>query len=124
MRRLPVALKRAIADFSFVYAGLYPDFVYPPATGGYASFGEELDRVRTMDPVLAAFEFTRPLFDHEGVRDPRKLESHGVRRHVLERAEQAGGSPDLARLAFDDPAELATRFADLLQWYWDESVRG
>jgi DNA-binding transcriptional ArsR family regulator len=119
MRRLPLALKRAIADFSFVYAGLYPDFVYPPATGGYASFDEELERVRGMDPVLAAFEFTRPLFDHEGVRDPRKLESQSVRRHVLEGAEQAGGSPELARLAFDDPAELARRFTALLEWYWD-----
>lgn len=62
MRRLPAALRRSIADFSFAYGGLYPDFVYPSPTGGYASFGEELERVRTMDPLLAAFEFTRPLY--------------------------------------------------------------
>jgi hypothetical protein len=46
MRRLPAALRRAIADFAFAYGGLYPDFVYPPPTGRYASFKEELGRIR------------------------------------------------------------------------------
>jgi hypothetical protein len=64
-----------------------------------------------MDPILAAFEFTRPLFDHEGDRDPRKLESDVVRRHFCERATEAGASAQLAGLAFEDPAELAARFA-------------
>lgn len=121
MRRLPAGLRRAIVDFSFVYSGLYPDFVYPPATGGYASFADELERVRNMEPVLAAFEFTRPLYDHEGVRDPKKLETEVMRMRVVERAAQEGGSPELARLAFEDPGALSTRFADLLEWYWADA---
>lgn len=121
MRRLPGGLRRAIADFSFVYSALYPDFVYPPATGPYASFAEELERIRTMEPVLAAFEFTRPLYDHEGVRDPKKLETDAMRARVLERAAHEGGSPELARLAFEDPAALSRRFADVLEWYWTEA---
>lgn len=104
MRRLPAALRRSIADFSFAYGGLYPDFVYPSPTGGYASFGEELERVRTMDP-LAAFEFTRPLYDHEGVRDPKKPESEGAAGAPARRAptpfEIGRGRTALARVEAD-----------------------
>jgi DNA-binding transcriptional ArsR family regulator len=44
-----------------------------------------------------------------------------MRRHVLEQAEKHGGSVELAALAFEDPAELAGRFADMLEWYWGEA---
>jgi DNA-binding transcriptional ArsR family regulator len=74
-----------------------------------------------MEPVLAAFEFTRPLYDHEGARDPKKLETDGMRIRVVERAAREGGSPELARLAFEDPEALSTRFAELLEWYWAEA---
>jgi DNA-binding transcriptional ArsR family regulator len=118
-RRLPVGLRRRIRAFSFAYHAMVPDFLLPSAHGDDLAFDDELAALRALDPEQAAFEFLRPLWDHEGVRDPAKLRDPDVRAHAERRAEQVGADPVLAALIFDDPAELARRFAALLADYWE-----
>lgn len=121
MRRLPPELKREIAAFSFAYRCLIPDFLYPSPAAGYATFEEELETLAGLDPVLVAFDFTRPLHDHGGDRDPATLADPRLRKAVVEKAARIGASPEYAGLAVDDPPAVMGRFIGLLEWYWDEA---
>jgi DNA-binding transcriptional ArsR family regulator len=117
-RRLSADLRRRIRAFSFAYQGMIPDFLLPSAHGDDLSFADELAALRALDPEQTAFEFLRPLWDHEGDRDPAKLRNPRVRAHVDLRATRMGADPQLAALIFDEPSELADRFAALLDDYW------
>lgn len=119
MRRLPAPLKRRIADFSFVYRQLVPDFVFPAPGDQYGSFDDELAKLAKLSPLDIAFEFTRPVWDHGGTRDPAQLKRKRVREGALANAELRGGSRELAALAFDDPPALARAFCELVREYWD-----
>lgn len=123
MRRLEPSLRGAIRDFRFAYERLAPDFVFPSARGEYPTFAEEMQRVRALDAESLAFEFLRPLYDHGGAwpRDPELLARPRLQEHAIERARSQHGeeSAALARLIFDDPVELGSRFCDLLERYWD-----
>jgi DNA-binding transcriptional ArsR family regulator len=119
MRSLPPALKRRIAEFGFAYRGYPPDFLFPPAHDPYREFDEELRLFAGLDPLTLALEFLRPMWDHQGRRDPGLLARGDVRRHVREAGSRAGASSDLLRLLFEDPPELARRFASLLSAYWE-----
>jgi DNA-binding transcriptional ArsR family regulator len=123
MRRLPAELKREIAEFSFAYRCLIPDFLYPSPSAGYGTFEEELDALLALDPIVLAFDFTRPLYDHGGDRDPAALARPAMRETVEARAQAMGAGPACATLALDDPEELARRFTHLLEWYWEEAFR-
>ncbi|MDX6476881.1 MAG: hypothetical protein QOH95_2392 [Gaiellaceae bacterium] len=118
-RRLPVALRREIDAFRFAWFGDVPDFLLPSPDGDFDSFEEELDRLRGLDHELVAFEFLRPLWDHEGDRDAAKLDRLDVRAHVERRALAVGGDPALALLLFDDPGALLERFLEVLAEYWN-----
>jgi DNA-binding transcriptional ArsR family regulator len=118
-RRLPSGLRRRIRAFSFAYHALIPDFLHPSPHGELASFDAELDAIRALEPQVAAFEFLRPLWDHEADRDPRKLRRKAVREHATRGAARIGADPALAALIFDDPGRLAREFAGLLAAYWD-----
>jgi DNA-binding transcriptional ArsR family regulator len=120
-RRLSPELRREIGALSFAYRFLMPDFVYPEAGETFASFAEELTRLRALDPTLAAFELMRPLYDHEGVRDPAKLRDPTIREHVERRVSAGRGDPQAALLIFDDPQALVERLAVLLESYWEEA---
>jgi DNA-binding transcriptional ArsR family regulator len=120
-RRLSPQLRREIGALRFAYRVLIPDFVYPQAGESFGSFAEELATLRALDPQLAAFEFMRPLYDHEGVRDPAKLRSPEIREHVERQVSARGGDTEAALLIFDDPRALLERFAVLLASYWDEA---
>jgi DNA-binding transcriptional ArsR family regulator len=115
MRALPPALKRRIGEFAFAYRGYPPDFLFPPPSEPYRDFHEELELLAALDSATVALEFLRPMWDHQGRRDPGLLGRDDVRRHVLSR----GGSRPLVELIFDDPAELGRRFAELLADYWE-----
>src|SRR5215831_14448946 len=45
MRTLPAALRREIAELSFLYRWTLPDCILPSAGSGYDSFEEELARL-------------------------------------------------------------------------------
>jgi DNA-binding transcriptional ArsR family regulator len=121
MRSLPPALRRRVADYSFLYRNYFPDAVLPPPGGEYGSFEAELERLLALPPNDLTLELTRPVWDHGGVRDARKLRSRRVRDGAAANAERLGGSGDLARLAFEQPLEFARGLADLLHDYWERA---
>ena len=117
-RSLPAPLRRRIAAFRFAYDGFVPEFLMPSPGTLYGGFEEEVRELEGLDDATLALGFLRPLWDHRGERDEGLLEDEGVRQYVLRRAGQLGGDAALARLIFDAPRELATRFAALLDEYW------
>jgi DNA-binding transcriptional ArsR family regulator len=121
MRALPSALKRRIGEFGFAYGGYPPDFLFPPAQDPYRDFGEELRLFAGLDPTTLALEFLRPMWDHQGRRDPALLARDDVRSHVAKVGARMGASEALLDLLFDDAPELARRFADLLSAYWEDA---
>jgi DNA-binding transcriptional ArsR family regulator len=118
MRSLPAPLRRRVAEFGFVYWRTLPDFLAPSADAGFRSFDEELEHLQGHDRETLGLEFLRPLYDHEGRRDPALLTDPAVRAHALAGSRHLGASPELTGLIFDDPHELARRFAGLLDDYW------
>lgn len=122
MQRVEPSLRAGIRAFRFAFETYSPDFVFPSARGEYPTFEEELVRIRALDAESVAFEFLRPLYDHGGwPRDPDVLTRPGIHRLAVEKAQNLFGddAAALAALIFDDPAELGSRFCDLLQEYWD-----
>lgn len=120
MRRLPPQLKRAIEEFAFAYRRYIPSLLAPSPEEGLREFEEELDALRSLDPAAIALEFCRPLYDHGGAQDTDFLDGKDVQAEIVRRARLLGASPYLASLVFEDPAELAERFADMVGAYWDE----
>src|SRR5262249_18468431 len=78
-----------------------------------------------LDEETFACEFLRPMYDHGGAwpRDVELLRSQKVKTEVVRKAEREAGSDGarLARLIFDDPAELGRRFCALLERYWEQA---
>jgi DNA-binding transcriptional ArsR family regulator len=118
-RSLRPALKRAIAEFSFVYRRHVPSLFGPSPDAELRSFEDELGRLRELDAATIALEFARPLYDHGGTQDASVLDHDEVRRTIVRRARIVGADPYLATLTFEDPHELATRFTELLESYWE-----
>src|SRR5215216_1308846 len=117
MRTLAPPLKRRIDEFSFLYRTLLPDFLFPAPGDTYATFEDELAKLAELPPVELAFEFTRPVWDHRGERDPAMLKRKRVREGAIANALAGGGSGELAALAFDDPEALASEFCELVREY-------
>jgi DNA-binding transcriptional ArsR family regulator len=120
MRRLPPQLKRAIEDFSFAYRRYIPSLLAPSPDEGLREFEQELDGLRELAPDTIALEFCRPLYDHGGADDTEFLGREEVRAQIVRSAHLQGADPHLASLVFEDPVELADRFADMVGAYWDE----
>jgi DNA-binding transcriptional ArsR family regulator len=122
MRKLPPALRREIADLSFLYRWTLPNVLLPSAPTPYEDFEAELVRLRALRTDVAAFELLRPLYDHGGGTRParrRILADRDVRDLALRRAGSLGrGAHRAARLLFEDPATLVERFARLVGDYW------
>jgi hypothetical protein len=87
------------------------------------SFENELAALRRLDDGTIALEFSRPLYDHGGRRDPGVVQRADVQERIVGSARLAGGNPKLARLIFDDPPALAERFANFLGDYWEAAFR-
>jgi DNA-binding transcriptional ArsR family regulator len=125
MRALDPALRGEIRAFAFAYRDHFPDFLFPRPDEEFLDFENELARLHELDAETIAFEFLRPMYDHEGLwpRPHALLEREDVRAHVLERARHIAGDGgvELARLVFEDPPELGRRFARLLERYWTEA---
>jgi DNA-binding transcriptional ArsR family regulator len=113
-RSLPPELRREIAAFRFAYDGFVPEFLMPLPGSPFRSFEEDLRELEQLDDSTLALGFLRPVYDHRGERDETLLAEPHVREHVLARAD-----PELGALIFDDPRELAERFAALLAAYWE-----
>ncbi len=108
-RRLPAALRQRIRAFAFAYHSLIPDVLFPSGQGELAPLEEEVASLRRLDGETAALEFLRPLWDHEGRRDPALLRDARVRNHVARRSAHLGSDPRLAALIFDDPLSIPPR---------------
>lgn len=121
MRRLTPALKRAIADWSFAYRRHTPDFLVPSPEAELRSFEQELEAFTAFDADTIALEFSRPLWDHGGRRDTAHLERDDVRAHISRAARALGANAYLASLVYEDPPELAERFAEFIRAYWQEA---
>jgi DNA-binding transcriptional ArsR family regulator len=122
MRGLRPALRREIAELSFLYRWTLPNCILPSATTGYEDFDDELARLRSLRVDVAAFELVRPLYDHGGTRPRSILADADVRSTVLKRAASFGAATRrAAKLLFDDPREFVERFARLLEAYWEEA---
>jgi DNA-binding transcriptional ArsR family regulator len=119
MRRLPVSLKRRIAEFAFAYRWTMPDFVTASPEDEFTDFEQDLEAFSQHDAETLAFDFLRPLYDHGGRRDSALLRNPKIRDHALSRCKRHGASAELVALIFDDPAELGHRFAGLLADYWE-----
>src|SRR3954451_3933620 len=122
MRRVPASLRREIAAFGFVFFEVVPDVFLPHPDDDFLSFEAELARLRALDDETAAYDFTRPLWDHGGGTE-REMDWRGdavIRRHILRNgAAASGGEKAAVALALDEPAAFVTRLADLLAEYWD-----
>jgi DNA-binding transcriptional ArsR family regulator len=121
MRSLPPALKRSIAAFSFAYRRHTPDLFAPSPEAEFPSFAEELTAFSALDDETIALEFSRPLWDHGGRRDARHLKRAEVRTQIQRSAEAMGADPRLAALVYEDPHELAERFAEFIRSYWEHA---
>jgi DNA-binding transcriptional ArsR family regulator len=119
MRALSPALKRAVADFAFVYRHFIPDLFGPSPAAELRSFEAELAEFLELDPETIALDFSRPMWDHTGMRDTTHLQTPEVQRHIGRAAARMGADPELAALVYTDPAELAKRFAEFIASYWD-----
>jgi DNA-binding transcriptional ArsR family regulator len=118
-RSLRPAVKRSIAEFSFVYRRHVPSVFGPSPDAELRSFEDELGALRELDAATIALEFARPLYDHGGTQDASVLERKEVQRTIVRRARAVGADPYLASLTFEDPRKLVNRFADLLEMYWE-----
>jgi DNA-binding transcriptional ArsR family regulator len=121
MRRLPPSLKREIEGFSFAYRRYIPSLLAPSPGESLREFDQELRSLRDLDPTTIALEFSRALYDHGGARDTEFLEREGVRGQIVRGARHLGADPDLASLVFVNPVQLAERFTDMLDAYWEEA---
>lgn len=119
MRALSPALKRAVADFAFVYRHFIPDLFGPSPAAELRSFEDELADFRKLDPETIALDFSRPMWDHTGKRDTAHLRTPEVQAHIRRAATRMGADPDLAALVYSDPTGLARRFADFIASYWE-----
>jgi DNA-binding transcriptional ArsR family regulator len=124
MRRLSPALKREIDLFAFAYRSYFPEFFFPPPTGGLSDFENELQRLRSLDDQLVRLEFAVPLIGSQAgrvvPRDPAELETPEV-RHWLQESAAALGDETLARQLLEDPRVLLERFIALLGSYWQDA---
>ena len=121
MRRLPAPLKRSIADWSFAYRRHTPDVFAPSPDAELRSFEEELETFTAFDAETIALEFSRPLWDHGGRRDVAHLERGDVQGHIARAAREMGANAELASLVHENPRELAERFAEFVQAYWEQA---
>ena len=123
-RAIPAGLRRDIAAFRFAYDRFVPEFLMPSPSSPYHSFDKELEGLAALDDTTLAFGFLRPLWDHRGERDERVLADPQVRKLVESRVAELGADQSLARLIFESPRELATRFAVFLAGYWETAFAG
>ncbi len=120
MQRLSPALKREIAAFSFVYRSYFPAFLFPAATGTFATFESELTRLRTLAPQILSFEFTETFSCGRLPYDLARTDDTEARDFILGQAAQLEPeSLNLVRLAFEEPLTLLDRFLSLLFAYWE-----
>ncbi|MEV6526816.1 DUF5937 family protein [Longispora sp. NPDC051575] len=122
MRRLPPALRREIAAFGFAYRTYFPAFLFPPATGTFATFADELTRPLVHPPQVLSFEFTETFTATRG--ELSRVEDPAARDRILgEAARREPKSLSLVRLALEDPAAVLDRFLAMLADYWDAAFR-
>ena len=99
MRKLDPKLKAEIRAFRFAYVGHFPDFLFPRPDEEFLEFDEELAFLHDLEPETLAFEFLRPVYDHEGTwpRDERAPRARGRAppraRRAVRRARPGERSP-------------------------------
>ncbi len=124
MQRLSPALKREIAAFSFAYRSYFPAFLFPAATGTFATFESELTHLRTIAPQVLSVEFTEIFACGMLPRDLARTEDLVACDLILKNA--ASLEPEslsLVRLALEEPLTLLDRFLNLLSTYWDAAFQ-
>lgn len=124
MQQLSPALKREIAAFSFAYRSYFPAFLFPAATGTFATFEGELTRLRTLAPRVLSFEFTEPFAGDMVRSDLTRIEDPVACDHILSQAAHLEPeSLHLVRLALEEPLTVFDRFLKLLSAYWEEAFQ-
>ncbi|MGH2493956.1 MAG: DUF5937 family protein [Ktedonobacteraceae bacterium] len=124
MQRLSPALKREIAAFSFAYRSYFPAFLFPAATGTFATFESELTRLRALAMQMLSFEFTEVFCCGMLPRDFARVEDPVACDLILNNA--ASLEPEslsLVRLALEEPLALLDRFLNLLSAYWEAAFQ-
>jgi DNA-binding transcriptional ArsR family regulator len=120
MRELPDDLRRDIHAFAFAYRSYVPQVLAPTPSAGYATFAEELTRLRAQSPAAVALEFSVPLAPAARSRDPDRLDDAAACDEIIARAAGLGRETSrLVRLLLDDPPAFVERVADVLARYWD-----
>jgi DNA-binding transcriptional ArsR family regulator len=118
MQVLPVALRRDIERFRFVYAGYFPAFVFPSASGVFHGFEAELDALADVDEDLARVEYTEMFAGDELRRDPALRREPAAQERILSEARRHRVEADVAR-ALADPAGFHGEFLAFLRRYWE-----
>jgi DNA-binding transcriptional ArsR family regulator len=116
-RRLPAALRREVAFFSYYYDPYIPSPIATYPTGGYATFDSDVERLLALDDETIRYEFTAPFAGQTAISEEYSPDDERWRAVALERAETAGVD-GLARLAFNSPRRLIERFCGMLEAYW------
>src|SRR5262245_43564745 len=124
MQHLIPTLKAEIAAFSFAYRSYFPAFLFPGASGTFATFESELARMRTNAPQVISFEFTETFCGGVLPRDLARVDDPRARDLVLQQAAALEPkSLQLIQLALEEPLALLDRFAQLLATYWDAAFQ-
>jgi DNA-binding transcriptional ArsR family regulator len=123
-RDLPSDLLDEIHTLTRPWESFVPGIFEVGLLGDSPTFADELAAFRALDDELIGFELSLG-FGGMGCSwdDPSGsgiIEDPEYRTQVLEAAD-ASGYGDLARVAFDDPARLRERIADLMERYWEEA---
>jgi DNA-binding transcriptional ArsR family regulator len=124
MQCLSPALKREIAIFSFAYRSSFPAFLFPSATGTFATFESELTHLRTLAPEILSFEFTEAFSCGRLPDNLARIDDPAARDLILSQAAHLEPeSHNLVRLALEDPLAVLDRFLNLLSAYWEAAFQ-
>jgi DNA-binding transcriptional ArsR family regulator len=120
MQQLSPTLKREITAFSFAYRSYFPAFLFPNATGNFATFEQEVARLSQITPTEISFEFTLPLCTGVLPFNQSRVHDEKAQATILQRAAAIDPATNqLARLALEEPMVFLDRFVHLLAAYWD-----
>jgi DNA-binding transcriptional ArsR family regulator len=124
-RELPDDLLAEIRTLVRPFDPMIPGVFEVGLRGDNPTFADELGSFRALEPDLVAHELSLTFggigclaADDIDLTDLARLQDRAYCDRVLSVADRAGHG-DLARLAFDDPAGLRDRYADMLDRYWD-----
>jgi DNA-binding transcriptional ArsR family regulator len=126
-RDLPDDLRAEIRTLSFCFRTVLPGVFEVGLSGDFPTFEDELERIRAFDHDSVLYELTLPFGGAPCGRaidcdEPAAIHRPRFQEEVLACArDNDPAAADVLAQAFDDPASIRHRLADLLERYWQEA---